>query len=318
MKRLFLLATLGILLLLGQSTAHAVPILQLYVEGAHYSNETESWVVAVPSSDSFRLWAIGNVAGPGGAGTISDVKLAVAYDASLYQNITITLTPALIGGSGAFDRFTDGSGLPGSPMFIQEQADGTILPKLSDGSDLPKHDAYGPGVSWQEFALGNFTSNLDPIADFIQPDDFTGTDPFEIDDIQEISYYPKGGQINAYDIAVSLNDGGSTHGTLLHFDLFDNIQANNGAKAKFAPFSHDAELVPEPGSAAIWILIGLTWAGSAWMFQYFRRWQQFEHEELAFAAAGEHRAVALPPQVAAATAGAIRGQQDPKPTPQQT
>jgi hypothetical protein len=310
-KRLFGLAILGVLLVLGQSTAYAVPILQLYIEGGYYDVGRESWVAQAPGGDTFRLWAIGNVAGPGGAGTISDVNLSVAYDASLAGNITITLTPTLIGGTGAYDRFLD-SGVPGLPTLLQEQPDGTILPKLSDGRDLPKHDAYGPGVSWQEFALGNFTSNLDPIADFIQSDDFTGPDPFEIDDIQEISYYPNGGQINAYDVGVSLN-GSSTHGLLLHFDLYDNIQSNNKVKAKFAPFSHDAELVPEPGSAAIWILIGLTWAGSAWMFQYFRQWQQFEHEELAFAAAGEHRAVALPSQ-AAATAGALRGREEPKPT----
>jgi len=54
---------LGLLVAMG-SAAHAVPALQLYIEGATYDTDSESWVV---SSTDFRLWVIGDV---GHTGTI--------------------------------------------------------------------------------------------------------------------------------------------------------------------------------------------------------------------------------------------------------
>ena len=75
---------------LGHRAANAVPILQLYLEGATYDFATESWVLAPGGSsggDPFRLWAIGNVAGPGGAGTISDVRLSIAYDKKFFPGL---------------------------------------------------------------------------------------------------------------------------------------------------------------------------------------------------------------------------------------
>ena len=299
MNKLLAAVTLVGLVLLGQGTAHAIPILQLYIEGAHYDLNTESWVAAPPGSSSgvpFVLWAIGNVDGPGGKGQISDVMLAVTYDEVFFGHITITLTPTVVS-----DEFQPRFGDPSIPVldppaiaghpdgWIQEQQDGTILPKLSNGHDLPKHDAFGPDVSWQEFSLGDFTLPADsPIADFNQPDGFAGPDPFDITDIPDSDIGP-GGLINAYEVSWEIEKGlGLPKLSLLHFDLYDNIQ---GTKAKFAPFSHnalaDAHIIPEPASFIVWFLIGLSWAGSAWRCQYRRRWQKWQQEEAA-AAAGSH------------------------------
>src|SRR4030043_132428 len=70
----------------------AIPILQLYAEGATYNSATESWEVDFSEGNVLRLWAIGNVDGPGGKGTIYDVKLAVAYEEE-EDDPVITFTP---------------------------------------------------------------------------------------------------------------------------------------------------------------------------------------------------------------------------------
>ena len=74
--RRWLLATAATVLIAAPSV-RAVPVLQLYVEGATYNYEHESWVVSSGTS-SARLWIIGKVAGPGGKGTIENVRLSVA------------------------------------------------------------------------------------------------------------------------------------------------------------------------------------------------------------------------------------------------
>ncbi len=298
MKKLLAAAILVGIILVGQGTAYAVPILQLYIEGAHYDESTETWVVAPPGSsggEPFRLWAIGNVAGPGGAGAISDVRLSVVYDATLYGQIQIVFTPSRIGGNGYYDeeRFVDPSepnqdldpnedGIQ-NPLFIQEQLDGTILPQLSDGKDLPSHGVFGPDKSWQEFLLGDFALTDSTVADFILPDDFSGTEPFDISDIADT--FDLKGQINAYEVTALVGGAPAPSGTVLHFDLYDNVQTKNKVKATFAPFSHDADaeahIIPEPASFIVWFLIGLSWAGSAWTHQYRRRWKKWQQEEAA-------------------------------------
>src|SRR5690606_3609302 len=106
------------------ATVVAAPILQLYVEGATYDSESESWVYTARGSsggDPFRLWAIGNVSGPGGKGTIYDVRLAAAYDES-YDHIEISLSPVTTGGYGGF---TDPSIPFETGAWIQTNTDGS-------------------------------------------------------------------------------------------------------------------------------------------------------------------------------------------------
>lgn len=252
------------LLLLASSSARAVPILQLYVEGGVYNESTESWEITPVGSSAgapFRIWAIGNVDGPGGQGTIHDVRLSMAFDAE-YLGLEVVLTPTLIGGGGSYNGFIDAglslsaidntapslminTSLGSYTVGANGVVDNGSSPVLSDGRALAPHGVFGDGVVWKEYGLGDFDQTTDTIGDFI------GDFPTEVTH--------NAGQINAYDVQV-FNGSGAT----IHIDLYDNIEANNRLRAVFAPFSHNAEagidahIAPEPGALFVWsALLGL-------------------------------------------------------------
>lgn len=236
----------------GANTAFGVPLLQIYLEGGTYDATTESWVVAGPSGGgSVRLWVIGNTQGPGSVpGTISDVKLSVAYSdvwnfGNSEETSLITLSPSTANGYGG-GGFTDPS-VPDSdlstlgiqdPQWLQFRNDGSS-PVLSTGKSLPTHGIFGADTDWQEFLLGDFSLADSPVADFI------GAFPTVL--------YPSTGQINVYDVTIP----GGYHGAVLHFDVYDHVEGRNGAR--FAPFSHDGSgsgggfenVVPEPSSMVL-------------------------------------------------------------------
>ena len=61
-------AALGLLLLASERGVYAAPVLQLYLEGGAYHEATNTWVMVPPGASGgtpFRLWAIGNINGPG-------------------------------------------------------------------------------------------------------------------------------------------------------------------------------------------------------------------------------------------------------------
>ncbi|MCH7592713.1 MAG: choice-of-anchor N protein [Planctomycetes bacterium] len=218
----------GVALAMGAATAQAVPELQIYIEGAVYDSVSETWVLA-PSDplDMLRLWTIGNVDGPGGAGAIEDVRLAIAYDSGLTP--TFTFTPGTTNGFGGWIDPTT----PSAPTYLQTVTDGSA-PLLGDGSPLPSHGIYGAGTDWQEFSLGDFTEITSSIADVI--------DIFPVP-------VGLGGHINVYELSLA----GTPVGSALHFDLYNSILASG--HAKFAPFSHDgAALVPLPGATVLAVI----------------------------------------------------------------
>lgn len=199
-------------------TASAVPALQVYIEGATYDDDEESWKITSPSNAPLRLWAVGNVAGRGGKGPITDVKAAFAYSSGA-GNVTIDITPTTTGGFGGF---ADPS-VASTPTLIATHTDGS-RPVRSNGKKLAKHGVYGKNTHFQEWAFGDFTLTDSPIADFM--DAFPDA-PVEAS-----------GQINAYDINVT----GLTDGEWVHIDLYGSILNKRGKlKSVFAPFSHDAE-----------------------------------------------------------------------------
>ncbi len=217
-------------------SASAIPLLQLYAEGATYDSTTESWVISNWSGAApITIWAIANISGPGGKGTISNVRMSVAYSSSYNPNITLTPTTATAS-YGMLDTSvpTGTGGTTGVGVgtadggWIQTVSDGSV-PTLSDGSSLPSHGEYGAGVTWQEFGIGDFVTADSLIGDFINS--FPGT-------------LVSGGRINAYQL--SLNSG-LADGLTLHIDLYDSIQTGRKTQAKFAPFSHDGTAnVPPP------------------------------------------------------------------------
>ena len=255
-----LVTLLGLALVCGTAQqARAEAELQLYLEGATYDYDTESWFLEEASDGSsqpVRLWAIGNV---GAKGTIEAVRLAVAYEAwcDVEYGDPDAYDPMVplrfVGSTTNHSGFLDDS-TPGEPSFIQQVTDGSVpqLGDLGELGDLPSHGEYGEGIVWQEFLLGDFTETNSPIADFI------GTFPEPTD---------KEGQINVYEIWVDADT--SLHGLSLHFDLYNHYEGNNKAKAVFAPFSHDADgtatYIPAPPayvgliSMALMGLVGYVW-----------------------------------------------------------
>ena len=211
---------------MGSSAAQAVPELQVYIEGGVYDTVSETWVLAPTGPlDSLRIWTIDNIDGPGGMGTIEDVKLSIAYDAGITP--TFTLTPGKTDGFGGWVDPTT----PAAPTLLQTVTDGSV-PLLGDGTPLPSHGIYGIGTNWQEYALGDFTETTSSLADVINA---FPADPVGL-----------GGHINVYELALA----GTPDGSILHFDLYNSILASG--HAKFAPYSHDgATVVPLPGATVL-------------------------------------------------------------------
>ncbi|MCH7592714.1 MAG: choice-of-anchor N protein [Planctomycetes bacterium] len=218
-------AIAGLAIALGVSSAHAIPALQIYIEGSVYDSVTETWVLTPATPlDTIRLWTIGNIDGPGGKGSITDVRLAIAYDSGLTP--TFSLMPKETDGFGGWVDPTT----PSAPTFLQTVTDGSA-PLLGNGSPLPSHGIYGAGTDWQEFSLGDFTEITSSIADVI--------DIFPIP-------VGLGGHINVYELGIA----DAPDNAVLHFDLYNEILA--GTHAKFAPFSHDGEVVvPLPGATVL-------------------------------------------------------------------
>lgn len=226
-------AAAGIAAMMAAAPARAVPLLQLYIEGATYNGATETWELERPIDQPLRLWTIGNVAGPGGKGTLGDVHLAIAYD-SIFAGASFALASSTTGGYGGFgDPST-----PGAAIHNGTHTDGSS-PTMADGKSLAPHGVYGAGTTWQEFLLGDFSLTDSPIADFVTL--FPGA-PGQ-----------GSGQINVYEITVS----GIDVGGFVHFDLYGSYLQGQRLKAVFAPFSHDAGnhvtesvivSVPEPAS----------------------------------------------------------------------
>jgi hypothetical protein len=243
MIRKVVLLTAALCLSVGVGPAHAINILQIYIEGATYDAGTQTWVVE--NDGNFRLWVIGNVDGEGGAGTIEDVMLTAAVSTAEAQaGGTVALDGTSSDGYNGIDDPSDAAD-PGAGTL---SADGAV-PITGDGSPLSTHGIYGSaGTSFYQWSLGDFTLTDSHIIDF------TANNPFA--DIGADNE----GEIRVYDVTVS-------GFTTIHFDAFDHVEGGNDGRYVFAPFSHDGEAnggggggAPEPGTMA---LFGLGLAGFA-------------------------------------------------------
>jgi len=210
------LVVLGLLCLCAATTpAAAIPVLQLYIDGATYDEETQTWVTM---ANTFDLWVIGNV---GAHGPILDMHLVAAYYTNEIGSITITPTTTT--------KLLDPSVASIPVLDPTVGGDGTI-PIMSSGQQLPPHGVYRPGVSFFQYDLGDFDLADSPVGDFMSEYPTT---------------FPSWGQINVYSVEVC---GYSA----LHFDTFNHIAGD--LRSQFGPFSHDAGYEdppppPPPGTA---------------------------------------------------------------------
>ncbi len=163
MKKALVLSLL-LVAVAGTPPAHAVPGLQLYIEGAIWDAANETWVTG---DNEFDLWVLGDVES---WGTIFDVKLAT----SGYGSGTINLTPKTT------SLVTDPS-TPAAPV-LRDPATVDVPSGVAD------HDPYKFADDHLFYGLGDFTLTDSPIGDYTQsvPVDF-----------------PTNGQINVYHVAIT-------------------------------------------------------------------------------------------------------------------
>ncbi len=209
--------------------ASAIPVLQIYITGADYDKDTETWMV---QQGTFDVWVIGAV---GQYGPIYEAQLTMAYHSR--ESGQVQLTPG--SAEGWIESFPDPS-IPSSPVLREEYGAVGTVPYLLDGTPLPNHGVYGPGVAFYQWALGDFSETDSRVGDFAP-----GMDP---------SAWDQWGQVNLYHMQVL---GYSE----VHFDAFNHYAANqNGEKRRdiFVPFSHDGGGVPEPTTL---LLVGSGLAG---------------------------------------------------------
>ena len=196
---------LGFAALLLAASAHAVPVLQIYIEGATYDTNTETWVV---TESEFDLWVIGNVESQG---TIFDVKLVASFfGISGSMTLTPTTTAAI----------TD----PSTPPA-------TILSTSGTGSHttLPDHGIFNDPtmVGWQDYCLGDMALLDSPIADFNGSEAFPTT-------------FPNSGQVNVYHVVV---DGWSKVHFDAYGETINTT--NGKKSFWKSPFSHDGTVPVE-------------------------------------------------------------------------
>jgi hypothetical protein len=154
-------------LVLVAGGAHAVPVLQIYIDGATYDTVTETWVVSEPE---FDLWVIGNV---DAQGTIFDVKLTASF---FGLSGTMTLTPTNT------TTITDPS-VPAAPTVFAMGTGGHPV--------LPDHGIFNDPTlaGWTDYSLGDMDLLDSPIADFNGSETFPTT-------------FPNSGQVNVYHVVM--------------------------------------------------------------------------------------------------------------------
>lgn len=168
-----------------------------------------------------------------------------------------------------------------------------VTPKIASGQDLGSFSITGPGVVDSSVAVtGDMTYGSPPIDTLVSPD-LPGHGIFETYFVEVPFRFSSDNEAKPYNTAD--NPGGVTDssgtgfyyaswlidvsglkgGTFLHFDLYtiDVTTLKSGKTltkiGDFAPFSHDAQTVPEPGTI---LLLG---TGLLGLGHQLRRRKQF-------------------------------------------
>lgn len=215
--------------LAGINQVYASPRLQLDIEGGVYDLTEES---IVTMSGAFTLYAYGHATGSKPVDTSETHYISIALTPSVPE------TPAPDFGSFVFNGYTFDIGdmIYGIPPIEFDGAE-------PDGGDLGSHGVY-------ETYFIEYAFTFDPLqtrADVNTQDD-PGTDP------------SSNAGSDLYYMGFDVDAGDLNGGYYLHFDLYDNkFKTGDTDIDHFAPFSHDATYVPEPGSLMLFsiALLGL-------------------------------------------------------------
>lgn len=218
MKKTLLVLTIGLMI---SPAAHAVPDLQLFIDGATYDGETETWVLA----------------------TTGSVDLYVISANEAHYDVFVSM--ALIG-FGEFDPVppVTVAGFNGTPTAWEwGYAPIDFVPQDEWGGgdeEMPRHGIFPTWfaeVNTGDYDdLTGFVGDVQPGPDFWDPT-LGGPGPANAQ-----------GQYKVFSLSI-----GAPIGTSVHFDAYtytNSLVLEGNPIDEFAPFSHDATttIVPEPGT----------------------------------------------------------------------
>lgn len=151
-KRLAAGLLIAITMIVLPSIALAVPNLQIYIPGAEYDAETETWVIY---SYDYDLWVVGaNL-------DIYDVKFAAAVPTDEDGTIDLMWLQGEWGTKG-----------PGSTETLDEDHDSFVeygTPTMGDGAELPPHGVFP--TSYYEYYIGDFGTDQE-VQNYIPGDEW--------------------------------------------------------------------------------------------------------------------------------------------------
>lgn len=214
--------SIGAIFLLVAQFAHAVPLLQFFIEGGTYDAASESWVT---DQSSFDIWVIGNTGGAESKGVLHDVTLVAAVTGGDLADLTITpMTTSLV----------DDPSVPVNPISANS---GT-----GEHPIIPPHGIYTTGTDWEDFLLGDMGLTDSPLGDAVSG----GFPLYEAGQTNSA-------QINAYHVEMTGDY------EQLHFDAFGYYEKRGELKQVIAPFSHDAVSIVAISSpqTAVLLLVGV-------------------------------------------------------------
>ncbi len=208
MKKTLLVLTIGLLIAPG---AYAVPHLQLFIDGATYDWDTQTWVLA----------------------TTGSVDLYVISAKEEHYDVLVSMALSGFGG-GNPSGIVSVSGFDNAPSpWTWGFGPIASAPGFDGNEDLPPHGVFPTWfaeVNTEDYGLTGFVGDVQPGSDFWDPT-INGPGPANAQ-----------GQFKVFSLSID-----APLGTSVHFDAYTLI---DGKLDEFAPFSHDASttIVPEPGT----------------------------------------------------------------------
>lgn len=155
-------------ILFAASSVSAIPVLQIYVEGATYDTNSETWIT---TASDFKLWVVGNV---DAHGAILNTKLTASFFG--LGGGSISFTPTTTG------LITDPS-TPSAPSAAGSGNGGhPVLPNHGIFNDATLHH-------WTDYTIGDMSLTDSPIGDY------SGSPAWP-------TSFPNNGQVNVYQVHV--------------------------------------------------------------------------------------------------------------------